>query len=236
MIRQYLKKLIYPNKCIVCRTLLETESEGYLCDKCYSFVLRNHLCPKCGRPYNIGDKDCAYCKTEDVNDITQIIALFPYKDHFRKSVLRWKYNGLRKYAKGYADIFVGDLCAVDKLQIEGLVPVPISTSRKRKRGFNQALDLAEEISKLTGVKVYENLRRTKETKPQSKCTKKERLSNLKDSIGIKKDSDGITLNNIAIIDDIYTTGATIKECIKAIKRQEVLKNAKIYVLIVCVGI
>ncbi|MDF2878739.1 MAG: phosphoribosyltransferase [Clostridia bacterium] len=236
MIGQYLKKLIYPDKCIVCRTLLEEENAGYLCDKCYSFVLRNHLCPKCGRPYNIGGKDCAYCKAEDAGDITQIIALFPYKDHFRKSVLRWKYSGLRKYARGYADVFVTDLYALDKLSIEGLVPVPISEARKRKRGFNQALDLAEEISKLTGVKVYDVLKRTKETKPQSKCTKKERLSNLKGSIGIKKDSESLSLNNIAIIDDIYTTGATVRECISVIKRQEVLKSAKIYVLTVCIGI
>jgi ComF family protein len=230
-----LKELIYPNKCIICRDILENNVIGHLCDKCYSFVLRHHLCSRCGRPYNIGDTFCVYCNQEE-SDIERVISLFPYDEKFKKAVLRWKYQGIRKYAKGYADLFANDLCVIDSLKIEALIPVPLSPFRARMRGFNQAEDLANEISKLTGIKVYDVLRRVKDTKPQSKCTKKERLSNIKGSIAVKADISSLDINNIAIIDDIYTTGATVKECIHAMNRQNLLIDKKIYVLTVCVGI
>ena len=234
--RLNLKKLVYPNKCMICRKILDDQVTGSLCDRCYSFVLRHNLCVRCGRPYNIGDTYCAYCNKEEQGEIDSIIPLFPYENQFKKAVLRWKYTGLRKYAKGYADLFVNDLCTIDKLKIDALIPVPLSPSRARRRGFNQALDLAEQISKASGIKVYDILTRVKDTKPQSKCSKKERMKNLKGSIEIKSGNIFLPVNNIAIIDDIYTTGATVKECLSAINRQNLVKNTKIYVLIVCIGL
>lgn len=199
-------------------------------------MLRNHLCPKCGRPYHTGNATCIYCKQEEMKGIEQMIALFPYTDCCRKAVLRWKYKGIRKYARGYADLFVNDLCVLEKLQIDGLVPVPLAPNRQRKRGFNQSLDLAKEISKLTSIPVYDCLVRNKNTKPQSECTKKERSQNIKGSIELKKADVFPELRQIAIIDDIYTTGATVKECIKVIRQEIRIKNEKIYLLIVCIGI
>ncbi len=221
---------------MICQVILDDRVVGHLCDKCYSFVFRHNLCPRCGRPYHIGGDGCAYCEKEEMDSDMRIIALFPYEDAFRQAVLRWKYNGLRKYAKGYADLFVNDLCMIDKLQIDALIPVPLSGSRLKKRGFNQALDLAREISKLTGIRVYDVLTRVKETKPQSKCSKQERRGNIKGSIEVKSDINFSEVNHIAILDDIYTTGATVKECIHAIKRQNIIENKKIYVLIVCIGV
>lgn len=232
----FLKELIYPNKCMLCQVLLEVGVQGQLCNQCYKSVLRHNLCSKCGRPYNIGAAACVYCTKEEPAAAAQIVALFPYEGTFRKAVFRWKYKGLRKYAKGYADLFVNDLWIIDKLKIDALVPVPIAKARFRKRGFNQALDLSCEISKLTEVKVYDILTRTRETKAQSKCSKKERLHNIKGSIKVKEEVTAVTLNHIAIIDDIYTTGATVKACIQAINRHKIIENAKIYVLTVCIGV
>jgi len=221
---------------MICREILEKNSIGHLCDKCYSFVLRNNLCARCGRPYNIGDQYCVYCNKDEETVIEQIVPLFLYDEKFKKAVLRWKYSGLRKYAKGYADLFANDLCIIDKLNIEGLIPVPLAPRRARKRGFNQALDLTNEISKLTGAPVYDVLKRVKETKAQSQCNKKERLVNIKGSIVMKTDISALDIKNIAIVDDIYTTGATIKECIGALNRQNSIAGKKIYVLTVCIGI
>lgn len=231
-----IKSWIYPSKCMLCRQILEAETEGHLCEKCYTKVLRNHLCQKCGRPYGLGESSCTFCKKEELGEIEQIVALFPYKDYFRQAVLRWKYKGIRKYAKGYADLFVNDLCFTEKFQVDALVPVPLAPSRERMRGFNQSLDLAHEISKLTGIPVHDLLTRKKDTKPQSKCTREERLSNIKGCIQIKNVKDLPELKRIAIIDDIYTTGATIKDCIRAIREELPIKNEQIYLLIVCIGV
>lgn len=234
---QTIKQWIYPHKCMICQNLLDDKTVGALCDQCYSFVLRHDLCPICGRPYQVGGTYCAYCNNEEKNTKVQVIGLFPYKERFRDAVRRWKYRGVRKYAKGYADLFANDLCVIDKMHIDTLIPVPLSDSRLRKRGFNQALDLAQEIAKQTQIELSDILIRTKDTKPQSQCDQKQRLNNMKGSIAVKSDlKDFKQYKNIALVDDIYTTGATINACIEALKRQNSLENRKIYVLVVCIGV
>jgi len=173
-------------------------------------------------PYQASENDCVY-------------ALFPYNNQYRKAVLRWKYRGIRKYAKIYANLLVNDLCFLNQINIDALVPVPLSASRQRKRGFNQALDLANEISKLTDIPVYDILKRSRNTKPQSKCSKKERLQNLKGSMSLK-DKAFKEISSIALVDDIYTTGATIRECIRAIQEKQSSSKLTIYVIVVCIGV
>lgn len=231
-----LKDIFYPNKCMLCRDILDKNQLGLLCDKCYPKVLRNHLCIKCGRPYHLGKEDCLFCKKEKLRSINRIIALFPYKERCREAVLRWKYRGIRKYAIGYADLFVNDLCIIEKLKVDALIPVPLSPHREQKRGFNQSLDLAEEINKLTDIPVYDLLMREKDTKPQSKCSKEERRTNIKGSISLKRQECYPLLKRIAIIDDIYTTGATIEECIKVIRQELSIRNEEVYLLVVCIGV
>ena len=232
-----IKSLIYPPKCVLCGKVLEDKELDNLCEKCKYYVLNQQTCQKCGRPYNMGKERCLFCENEDLSYIERIIALFPYKEVCRESVLRWKYKGLRKYAKLYAKLFVYDLKILDKISIDGLIPVPIAPSRLKKRGFNQALDLANEISNLTGITVYDCLERQKNTKPQSQCNRSERLKNIIGTINLKGEaSDYPELKQIAIIDDIYTTGATVKECIKVVRKNLRLKNENIYLLIVCIGL
>lgn len=231
-----LKQIIYPRKCTLCRTILDEKATGYLCEKCSHYILKEHICPKCGRPYNMGEERCLFCEKLDLTHIERIIALFPYKDICRESVLRWKYKGIRKYAKSYADLFINEVDLLKKIQVDALIPVPLAPNRLRKRGFNQALDLANEIGNLTGIPVYDCLKRIKNTKPQSQCSREERLRNIVGSVVLKRDTTSYPeLRQVAIIDDIYTTGATVKECIKVVRENLRLRNDNVYLLIVCIG-
>lgn len=234
--KEWLKNCFYPNKCLLCRTILPKQIEGCLCAKCYHEVMRFHLCPRCGRPYDTGAENCLFCERDELSNIERLRAIFPYKEKCRKAVLRWKYRGIRKYARHYADLIVNDLCMFDELEIDALIPVPIAPNRARKRGFNQALDLAHELSSLTQIPVYDCLKRIKETKPQSKCSRKERQTNILDCIGLNPDIDVPELKKVAIIDDIYTTGATIKECIKVLQKELRIKSDMFFVIVVCIGI
>lgn len=231
-----LKQIVYPRKCTLCRAILDEKEMSCLCERCSHYVLKEHICPKCGRPYDMGKERCLFCEKLDLSHIERIIALFPYKDICRDAVLRWKYKGIRKYARSYAELFINEVELLKKINVDALIPVPLAPNRLRKRGFNQALDLANEIGKLTGIPVYDCLKRVKNTVPQSQCSREERLRNIIGSVALKGDTMMYPeLKQIALVDDIYTTGATVKECIKIIREKLRLKNENVYLLIVCIG-
>lgn len=230
-----LRQLVYPRRCVVCRKLVTDDFVQWVCDGCYSHLLKERLCKRCGRPYRIGEEGCLCCEVEAEPVVKQVVGLFPYRDEFRKSVLRWKYRGVRKYAKGYADLFVHELGTIETLEIDGFIPVPLAPSRAKKRGFNQAKDLAQELSKLTQVPVYDCLIRTRDTKPQAECTKEQRHKNVRGSIGVNSKIDLPQLKKVAVIDDIYTTGSTAKECIRVLEQEYAMKDAEFYLLVVCIG-
>lgn len=229
--------LIYPKKCILCRKLLDEMDGEYVCRLCYDKfhaekeqllgeeqVLQDYI-------YNELDEELALLEDRP----GQIVALFPYTSEYRKSILRWKYRGIRKYAKGFAALLVTEQKAFEKVLVDAIIPVPLAPSRMRKRGFNQALDLAREISKLADVPVWDCLKRVKDTKPQAACSREERYSNVQGSIAFVSEKCSRDVNYIVIIDDIYTTGNTIKECIKVLKKQRVFRNTKIVAVVVGKG-
>lgn len=219
-IDQSLLAFFYPNKCMLCQRLLHEDDDLYVCYRCREKITAEVI------PYK-----SLYTKEEEYP--IQIMTLFPYESEYRKAILRWKYQGIRKYAKGFAKLLVEeiDFSVYDEAVF---IPIPLAVSRKRKRGYNQALDLAVELSKLTGILVCDYLVRHKDTKPQSKCTKEEREKNIKNTMRIRKSSE-LTPKNIFIVDDIYTTGSTIKEAIRVIKQEFLFRKAKIYVIVVGKG-
>lgn len=229
--------LLYPKKCILCRKLLDDIDGEYVCRLCYDKfhaekeqllgedqVLQDHIC-------NELDEELALLEERP----EQIVALFPYTSEYRKSILRWKYRGVRKYAKGFAELLVKEQKVFEKVLIDVIIPVPLAPSRMRKRGFNQALDLAREISKLAGIPVYDCLKRVRDTKPQANCSREERYSNVQGSIAFISEKCSRDIKYVVIIDDIYTTGNTIKECIKILRKQYVFRNAKIVTVVVGKG-
>ena len=107
---------------------------------------------------------------------------------------------------------------LDRFLPDLLVPVPISAGRLQKRGYNQALLLARQMSEITGIPVREDvLRRVTDTLPMKNMSPQERQNNLKKAF--QAYGNDVELNSIMLIDDIYTTGATIDACAHALYRQ-----------------
>lgn len=228
-----LSQWIYPNKCILCGKILSNKMD-FFCHQCESHMSRHGMCKKCGKPY-APQAICPYCD-EMPEEVTRIVSLFPYIDLYQQSVLRWKYKGIRKYGKGFAFLIAEELLKREGIPIDGIIPIPISPNRYEQRGFNQALDLANEISTLTHIPVYDILRRTKKTKPQSACTKKERHRNIRGTIAIEGTLPLEQVKNIALVDDIYTTGSTVRECIRILNTLEERRRPMFFfVITVCIG-
>lgn len=209
------RELIYPNKCVVCRKIIAHGKYEYICECCEKGILDHNICPKCGKPYSLDGEMCIYCD-EVPKGITSIRGLFPYTQSYKDSILRWKYRGLRKYGRAFATLFNESILSKKIPEIDAIIPVPIAPNRYRKRGFNQAEDFAREISALISIPVYNVLIRTCNTKPQSACTKSERKQNIKGTIALKSKTSIGNIKTIVIVDDIYTTGSTIRECINVI--------------------
>lgn len=221
---RYLEHLYrLPYLCETCKAQLEIPRSPY-CFHCHKPLLRiesvGHSKLVCG--------DCLDHQGE--NQINRSAVL--YNDFMKEKMALYKYRGKESLAKifSYFLKIAYDLY-FDKIQIDLVTCVPLHPNRLKERGFNQSQQLAEKLSDFTGIPAHDILDRILDTSKQSKRRKKERLQQLKGSIQLKANQKPYVKDkNVLIIDDIYTTGATIQECKEILK----LSGAKeVYSLTLC---
>lgn len=238
LIRERIKKtgevllgLLYPRTCPVC-TQVVSKKEGYICKSCEKRLIKikNPRCKKCGKPLEDYRKE--YCKDcERGNHVYQEgRAVWVYNKELRESIYRFKYSNKREYADYYVSSMVkGYTPWIASLHLDGIIPVPLHKSKQRARGFNQAQVLAEKLGAALQIPVYaEFLVRQKNTVPQKELNDKERQKNLKNAFKIVQND--VQLKRILLVDDIYTTGATIDACARILKEHGVRK-----VYFICLG-
>jgi ComF family protein len=103
------------------------------------------------------------------------------------------------------------------LNIDAILPVPLHTKRLRQRGFNQALLLAYRMSEQHNIPLScDNLIRQRPTRPQVELTGAERIQNVAGAFAVRRPLD-IRDRHIVLIDDVFTTGATLNECAAVLK-------------------
>ncbi|MDE6406416.1 MAG: double zinc ribbon domain-containing protein, partial [Lachnospiraceae bacterium] len=201
--------LLFPRRCPVCDEPVRPWN-ALICKGCAPKLtyIKPPYCCKCGK--HIGDSGKEYC--DDCAAHPHLFdsgrALFSYRS-VSASIARFKYRGRREYAACYASCIqnqLGDF--IRACRADALVPVPLHKSRYKKRGYNQAQALAEELSARTGIPVRADLiERAEKTAPMKDLSAAERQNNLKKAFKILRND--VELGIIIIIDDIYTTGSTI---------------------------
>lgn len=202
-------KILYPPRCPVCDVVVPLREEG-ICTDCLKKIkyVKPPRCMKCGK--HITDESAEYCR--DCNGATHYYregrALYAYKE-VAKAIYRFKYGGRQEYAKVFGkemSFYLGDY--IKSLKPDGIIPVPLYSGKQRQRGYNQAALLARVIGAELDIPVYENLViRKKNTKALKLLNPEERLNNLKKAFILVE--NGVKLNRVIVIDDIYTTGSTI---------------------------
>lgn len=158
----------------------------------------------------------------------KVFSVSSYETTLKQLIRGLKYHNKKKLSEPLAKLIYTFWKNLDFCNEEfELVPMPLFFEREKKRGYNHVKLIADEFSKLTGYRVNtEIVKRVKNTKPQYKLSKAERIENLKDAFSINKEN----YNNkkLLIIDDICTSGATLEELITTFQKNN-LKD--LYVIV-----
>lgn len=215
--------LIFPLACPFCGELLE-KSKGYVCIPCRISApyITEPSCLKCG--CEIQDESAELC--EDCRRIPQnYVKGFPlmsYEGACKNALLDFKYRNMRCNGEYFAkEIYRKYGTIINSLDIDVLVPVPVHKSRKLERGYNQAEVLAKELGRLFDIPVDSNLiKRDKKTVALKSLNDQGREETLKNAF--ISNQKQVKYKSAMIVDDIYTTGATIRVCSDVLKNYGVL--------------
>ncbi len=146
--------------------------------------------------------------------------LFDYQDIIREKILQYKFQEKTYIYHSFAKIIANDekICRFLK-SYDIIIPVPISKKRKKQRGYNQSEIIAKYLAKQLPLVEYQKdvLYKIKDTSPQSLLDKEKREMNIQGAYYIKNEKK-VQNKKIVLLDDIYTTGATVNECSKQLKR------------------
>jgi len=197
----------------------------YLCRDCIDglIAVESPLCSCCGMPFESRhglDHRCGECSTSPKN-FRIARAPLVYEQVFTEVIHCYKYKGKIQLARPLGELLLTAFRLFwDKDSIDVVVPVPLHLKRLRERGFNQALLLTRYWQAITGQLPFnlsdlqvENdvLVRSVPTAPQSGLGRKQRAVNIKGAFGLL-DEAKIIDKRILLVDDVYTTGATVDEC------------------------
>ena len=225
--------LLYPEICPLCEEIL-LHDEKRVCKRCsykISYV-SEPCCLKCGK--EIDDEETEYCKDCEEGRRT-FIKGFPamnYENTIRESVAKFKYSNKRTFADFYAyEIYKRHGEEIKALDVDALIPVPVHKTKLRQRGYNQAELLADSLSAYVDAPVDSNiLVRNTKTLPQKELNNIERELNLKNAFNSNEEC--VQYNKVMLVDDIYTTGATIEACTCVLHR---LGIKDVYYTSICIG-
>lgn len=201
--------MLYPPRCPFCDKV--TEKSEPICPSCRKKIhpTGDTVCMRCGKP--LSDKRAEFCMdcAKHKHHFIQGKAVWVYEKPVPESIYRFKYQNKREYGRAYAKEMAERYGTwIRTKQIQAVVPVPLHKNRKRKRGYNQAEIIAEELGKILGLPVYTDLlARVRDTMPQKMLNQTERKNNLKKAF--KTTESSVQLQYILIVDDIYTTGSTL---------------------------
>jgi ComF family protein len=186
------------------------------CDQDIQWLLPP-FCPRCGRPFPKGSTShlCSDClQGKPSFDWGRSAAI--YQGVLAGAIQRFKYHGDVNLA-GPLSRFWSRINFED-LSYEAIIPVPLHPTRLRERGFNQALLLGKTLGKIHNkIVLTRALRRIRNTIPQVQLDHSERVRNVRGAFAVKKQQEIID-KRLLLIDDVYTTGATVNECARVLKK------------------
>lgn len=222
--------LIFPPRCTACAKILEEHRVPHICEACFEGLrfCVPPLCPICGAPYadrTAADHPCETCLLSPA-PFTAVRSVAAYTGVLQDMIHRCKYGHDVSLGE-----FLGDMMAdfhypsFNLNDYTMVMPVPLHIKRLRERGFNQSLLLAGAIAGRHKLKLdYLSLTRTTPTPPQTTFGRQEREENVKGAFSVTRPLR-LRGEKVILVDDVYTTGSTVRECARVLKRSGIASVA-----------
>ena len=213
-------RIILPPRCLHCGKVIS--NDDCLCSECFnkiSFITKPY-CIHCGTPLlnkSVGDLYCATCLNKK-DGLRYSRSAVIYDEFSKKLILDFKFFDHIENKKLLANwMFLAGKDIFDS-DVDVIIPVPLHYTRLLKRKYNQSAILSSELSKLTNIPAdYKSLVKSKITQPQAECSGKMRIKNIKNAFTVKY-PENIKGKRVLLIDDVYTTGSTLRECAKILSK------------------
>jgi len=217
--RNLILDILFPKFCLNCG-----KEGSYLCPDCVSLVsiADRQYCPFCSEPKIVFDgRTCSRCR--QTKKLSGLYCAASYGDFLiRKMIKQFKYEPFAKeMSKPLSSLIINHLAILNKLENFGdfiSIPIPSHKRKLRQRGFNPAEEIGREIAIILGIPLLnEVLIKIKPTDAQAELKKEERLNNVKGAFMCRR-PELIFGKKIILIDDVFTTGATMEEAALVLKK------------------
>ncbi len=213
---------VFPMNCRTCDNVLDDDPIPFFCQRCWDQItpIRSPSCPRCAHPFPSPHAlrpgyVCGSCRKHPPA-YNRAWTPYAYQSPLKEAIGLLKYRGKTQLAPSLARLIAQTTPA--PTNVDAILAVPLHPDRLRAREFNQALLLAYHLGKQWNLPVLTDvLRRTKPTPPQTSLTRRERLKNLRKCFAVATPS-AIEGKNMLVVDDVFTTGTTVNECAKALRK------------------
>jgi competence protein ComFC len=214
--------VFFPSFCNICSTLLEKPGERIVCRGCLQKLRpeSSAFCLCCGRFFEgrIESHLCSAC-LDSPPAYSRHRSVCRYRGMAKDLIRLFKYQKKKILGDDLALFLYRHLRGEDPLWwgADALVPVPLHPHRLRQRGFNQAEILARRLSRLSGIELQTNrLIKVRDAQPQTTLSGENRRSNLKGAYSVRH-GRLLSGKTVILVDDVFTTGATMGECSRVLK-------------------
>jgi len=222
-----LASLVLPAPCRICARVLDTGSAIPFCHDCIGALtqtLREPLCAQCGRPIvsaavkeGISQPLCHLCRS-GVYAFDFARSFGAYTPRMSRAILLLKYGNVAPLGKWFAQRLAGLVAGQpQEFAADAVVPVPLDRGRLRERGYNQAELIAKPLARMLGIPFRSYLLvRTRPRPNQLRLTRRERWETVRGAYATHKTAQVDKLR-VILVDDVFTTGATLDACSRALK-------------------
>lgn len=229
--------VLLPPRCTRCGKIISDNHS--LCADCFNEInfISQPYCAKCGHPFEEAPQNknmlCGACMKKVKTPFRLSRSAMQYDDASKNMILSFKFMDKTENAAAFAKWLKLAGADIFREGVDVIVPIPLHYTRLLKRRYNQSALIAKELSKITGIRVdYTSVVRHIKTRPQVEFSGHARIKNVKDAFQVKY-PEKLKGKRVVLIDDVMTTGSTLKECALAMKKAGVKSVDTLTVARVC---